>query len=162
MSDKGMGNVAVPTLPPVNTEIAPELSGIEAELSRAIDIYATGDDAKGDHVAQKAIERLKPFLTGDHRRTALMLWGFALQLLRESEQALLRYEDILQEDPADEEALWQCVKILLVDMENAASARKILEERLLPISAKDEYQEALHMARLALGERPSKDAAAKG
>jgi hypothetical protein len=145
----------------MSTALTIELSGIESELSRAIDIYATGDDAKGDHVAQKAIERLKPFLTGEHRRTALMMWGFALQLLRESEQALLRYEDILQEDSSDEEALWQCVKILLVDMENAASARKLLEERLLPIAAKDEYLEALNMARLALGERPSKDAAPK-
>ena len=145
-------------MPPVNTtELPSELFAIESELSRAIDIYAAGDEAKGDHVAQKAVERLKPFLVGEHRRGALLLWGFGLQLLRESEQALLRYEEILKDDPADEEALWQCVKILLVDMENAASARKILEERLLPIAPKEEYQDALRMARLALGERPSKD-----
>ena len=140
------------------TELTPELADIEAKLAHAIDHYAADEEAKGDRVVEAAVERLKGFLQGPERRAALMLWGMALQLLREPEQALLRYEEVLHDVPGDEDALWQCVQIFLVDMENPTTARRILEDRLLPVADKPEYRDALQMARLALGERPGKEA----
>jgi predicted Zn-dependent protease len=138
--------------------LTPELAEVEAKLSHAIDHYADNEEAKGDRVVEAAVERLKGFLQGPERRSALMLWGMSLQLLREPEQALLRYEEILHDVPGDEGALWQCVQIFLVDMENPTTARRILEDRLLPVADKPEYRDALQMARLALGERPGKEA----
>ncbi|MEN9354046.1 MAG: hypothetical protein RL318_1371 [Fibrobacterota bacterium] len=138
--------------------LSPELAELEAKLAHAIDLYAEGEDSKADIQVERAVEGIRAFLTGPERRSALMLWAMALQLIREPQMALLRYEDILRDDPADEDALWQSVQIFLVDLELPDSARKILEERLLPISDKQEYKDALHMARLAVGERPGKEA----
>ncbi len=135
-----------------------ELTAIEEEFKRSIDTYASGDDAKAEHIANRALTRLRPLYEGEQRRQALMLAGFGLQIIQESEQALLRYEDVLRDNPDDEEALWQSIRVLLIDREDAAGARRLLEERLLPLSAKEEYQEALRMAKLAMGERTGKDA----
>lgn len=137
---------------------SPELAQIEQQLAHAIDLYAEGEDAKADTRVERAVERLRGHLQGPERRSALMLWAMALQMIREPQMALLRYEDVLKDNPSDEEALWQSVQIFLVDLELPDSARKILEERLLPIADKQDYKDALHMARLAVGERPGKEA----
>lgn len=137
---------------------SPELAQIEQQLAHAIDLYAEGEDAKADTQVERAVETLRGHLQGPERRSALMLWAMALQMIREPQMALLRYEEVLKDNPEDEEALWQSVQIFLVDLELPDSARKILEERLLPLSDKQDYKDALHMARLAVGERPGKEA----
>jgi tetratricopeptide (TPR) repeat protein len=139
------------------SKLSPELAQLEQQLAHAIDLYAEGEDAKADARVERTVEALRGFLQGPERRGALMLWAMALQMIREPQMALLRYEEVLKEDPSDEEALWQSVQIFLVDLELPDSARKILEERLLPISDRQEYRDALLMARLAVGERPSRD-----
>jgi len=138
--------------------LSPELAQIEQQLAHAIDLYAEGEDAKADTRVERAVEALRGHFQGPERRNALMLWAMALQMIREPQMALLRYEEILKDNPSDEEALWQSVQIFLIDLELPDSARKILEERLLPLSDKQDYKDALHMARLAVGERPGKEA----
>jgi tetratricopeptide (TPR) repeat protein len=72
-------------------------------------------------------------------------------VLEEWEQALLKYEQLLSIDAADEQALWQSSLILLRQLERPESAMPLLADRLIPINRLPEYLDALRECEAALG-----------
>ena len=129
----------------------PELAQIEADISTAIDHCADGEDRKAALLLDKCNQKLRLLSVGAHRLEALGLWALSLGVSEEWEQALLKYEQILSIDPANEDALWQSAQIILRQLENPESARKLLTERLLPINRLPEYVDALRECEAALG-----------
>lgn len=132
-----------------------ELALIEADLCAAIDAIADDDNRRADVILAKCNSRLRLLIAGEHRREALRLWAQSHVIAEEWELALLKYEQILSIDASDEDALWQTILILLRPKENPEAARRLLQERLLPLHATPEYEDALREAEAALGlERP--------
>jgi tetratricopeptide (TPR) repeat protein len=129
----------------------PELAQIETDIATAIDFCADGQDRRAVVLLEKSNQKLRLLSVGAHRVTALHLWALSLGVMEEWEQALLKYEQILSIDPADEDALWESAQILLRQLEKPESARTLLSERLLPISRLPEYVDALRECEAALG-----------
>lgn len=139
----------------MDTNLPEELASVEAELCNAIDLIADGDDRRAAVLLEKCNARLRLLTAGEHRREALRLWAQSHAIAEDWDLALLKYEQILSIDAADEDALWQTVQIFLRPKENPEAARRLLQEKLLPLHSTPEYEDALREAEAALGiERP--------
>jgi hypothetical protein len=130
----------------VDTKLPEELASIEADLCLAIDAIADGDDRRGAVTLDKCNARLRLLVAGEHRREALRLWAQSHAIAEDWDLALLKYEQILSIDPADEDALWQTIQIFLRPKENPETAQRLLKERLLPLHSTPEYEDALREA----------------
>jgi tetratricopeptide (TPR) repeat protein len=124
----------------------------ETTLNQALDLLADGDDRKADRMLQGIIDHAKTRLTGtaeDLER--YYFWGRALTAMEEPEQALLKFEKVLQLDPEHETALWETASIFLHDLDRPESARVLLADKLLPMSPDNVmYRESLAAAEFAL------------
>lgn len=129
----------------------PELAQIEADISQAIDFCADGEERRAAVLLDRCNQKLRLLSVGAHRLEALNLWALSLGVSEEWEQALLKYEQVLSIDPANEDALWQSAQIILRQLEKPESARTLLSERLLPINRLPEYVDALRECEAALG-----------
>lgn len=135
----------------MDTKLPEELAAIEADLCTAIDLIADGEDRRAAVTLDKCNARLRLLSAGEHRREALRLWAQSHAIAEEWDMALLKYEQILSIDAADEDALWQTVQIFLRPKESPEAARRLLRERLLPLHSTPEYEDALREAEAALG-----------
>ena len=145
------GARGVPFPSTVDTELPEELASVEAELCTAIDLIADGEDRRAAVLLEKCNARLRLLSAGEHRREALRLWAQSHAIAEDWDLALLKYEQVLSIDAADEDALWQTVQIFLRPKENPETARRLLQDRLLPLRASAEYEDALREAEAALG-----------
>lgn len=135
----------------MDTKPPEELAAIEADLCNAIDLIADGEDRRAAVTLDKCNARLRLLVAGEHRREALRLWAQSHAIAEEWDMALLKYEQILSIDAADEDALWQTVQIFLRPKENPEAARRLLRERLLPLHSTPEYEDALREAEASMG-----------
>jgi len=135
----------------VDTKLPEELAAIEADLCLAIDTIAEGDERRAHIMLDKCNARLRLLVAGEHRREALRLWAQSLVIAEEWDLALVKYEQILSIEASDEDALWQTIQILLRPKENPEAARRLLQERLLPLHATPEYEDALREAEASMG-----------
>jgi len=135
----------------VETKLPEELAAIEADLCLAIEAIADDEERRAHILLERCNAHLRLLIVGEHRREALRLWAQSHAIAEDWELALLKYEQILSIDPADEDALWQTIVILLRPMENPEAARKLLEEKLLPLKRTFEYEDALREAEASLG-----------
>lgn len=135
----------------MDTKLPEELAAIQADLCTAIDLIADGEDRRAAVTLDKCNARLRLLVAGEHRREALRLWAQSHAIAEEWDLALLKYEQILSIDAADEDALWQTVQIFLRPKESPEAARRLLRERLLPLHSTPEYEDALREAEAALG-----------
>lgn len=139
----------------MDTNLPEDLAAIEADLCLAIDAIADDQERRALVLLEKCNARLRLLSTGEHRREALRLWAQSHAIAEDWDLALLKYEQVLSIDNADEDALWQTVQILLRPKENPEAARTLLMEKLLPLHSTPEYEDALREAEAALGiERP--------
>lgn len=135
----------------------PDLLPIETEIASAMDFIADGEDRRANILLDRAVQKLRLLSVGASRKEALRLWAICLCIQEEWEQSLLKYEQVLSIEPADEDALWQTAQILLRNLENPQAARKVLEERLLPLNRTDEYLDTLRECEAALGIPPARE-----
>lgn len=135
----------------MDTKLPEELAAIEAELCAAIDAIADGDDRRASVTLAKCNAQLRLLVAGEHRREALRLWAQSHAIAEEWDLALLKYEQILSIDAADEDALWQTIQIFLRPKENPEAAQRLLKERLLPLHPTPEYEDALREAEASMG-----------
>lgn len=133
----------------------PDLLVIETDIANAMDSIADGEERRANILLDRCIQKLRLLSVGASRKEALRLWAICLCIQEEWEQSLLKYEQVLSIDASDEDALWQSVQILLRNLEKPEAARKVLEERLLPINRTDEYLDTLRECEAALGIPPA-------
>jgi tetratricopeptide (TPR) repeat protein len=82
------------------------------------------------------------------------LWGRALELQDEWEQALLRFESALNLVPDHEPSLFETAMVLMDELEKPESAKTVIEERLLKLKPNHpEYLEALASAEALIRRR---------
>ena len=136
----------------------------ESTLKQALDLIADGEDRKADRLLQSIIDHAKKRMTGtteDLER--YFFWGRALVAMEEPEQALLKFEKVIQLESDHEGALWETASIFLHELERPDSARTLLADRLLPMSPDNAmYRESLQAAEFALRLRKDPPNAATG
>lgn len=133
----------------------PDLLVIETDIASAMDFIADGEERRANILLDRCIQKLRLLSVGASRKEALRLWAICLCIQEEWEQSLLKYEQVLSIDPADEDSLWQSTQILLRNLEKPEAARRVLEDRLLPINRTDEYLDTLRECEAALGIPPA-------
>lgn len=133
----------------------PDLLVIETDIASAMDFIADGEERRANILLDRCIQKLRLLSVGASRKEALRLWAICLCIQEEWEQSLLKYEQVLSIDPADEDSLWQSAQILLRNLEKPEAARRVLEDRLLPINRTDEYLDTLRECEAALGIPPA-------
>lgn len=133
----------------------PDLLVIETDIANAMDFIADGEERRANILLDRCIQKLRLLSVGASRKEALRLWAICLCIQEEWEQSLLKYEQVLSIDPSDEDALWQSAQILLRSLEKPEAARRVLEDRLLPINRTDEYLDTLRECEAALGIPPA-------
>lgn len=133
----------------------PDLATIETDIASAMDFIADGEERRANIVLDRCIQKLRLLSVGASRKEALRLWAICLCIQEEWEQSLLKYEQVLSIDPSDEDALWQSAQILLRSLEKPEAARRVLEDRLLPLNRTDEYLDTLRECEAALGIPPA-------
>lgn len=120
----------------------------EKILSDAIDLIVDEREEEAERLLAAFTAALKGAMNGteaDAQR--YFLWGRALELQDEWEQALLRFESALNLVPDHEPSLWETVTILMDELDRPESAKTLLEERLLKLKPDHpEYREALASA----------------
>ncbi len=130
----------------------------------AMDEMADGKDEAAEAKLNECMADIKIHTAdGSADESHYYNWGMCLYLLEEYEQSLLKFEKVLEFDPAHEDSLWQIVSILFYNLQKAEAALHILEKKLLP-KYPDEplYNEALtdiqsylrHAPKEASGEKP--------
>lgn len=129
------------------------------KINEAIDFYADDNLERFDTLIKEIVKRLKDDLkeihASDNKDSRIIAqihytWGFVLALNNEAEQALLRYEEALKNDPKNDEIVWEMVQIFLNQLYTPEPARKLLEERLLKNDPKNqEYKDALVLAKMS-------------
>jgi tetratricopeptide (TPR) repeat protein len=124
----------------------------EATLNQALDLLADGEKRKADRILQGCIDNIKKNLAGtDSDLIAYYYWGRCLTAMDEAEQALLKFERALTISPDHEGSLWETASILMHDLEQPASAKLILTEKLLKLHPANElYQESLRVVEFSL------------
>lgn len=133
----------------------PDLLAIETDIASAMDFIADGEERRANILLDRCIQKLRLLSVGASRKESLRLWAICLCIQEEWEQSLLKYEQVLSIDPADEDSLWQSAQILLRNLEKPEAARRVLEDRLLPINRTDEYLDTLRECEAALGIPPA-------
>ncbi|MBK9577200.1 MAG: hypothetical protein IPK50_04820 [Fibrobacterota bacterium] len=133
----------------------PDLLVIETDIASAMDFIADGEERRANILLDRCIQKLRLLSVGASRKEALRLWAICLCIQEEWEQSLLKYEQVLSIDPADEDSLWQSAQILLRNLEKPEAARRVLEDRLLPINRTDEYLDTLRECEAAMGIPPA-------
>lgn len=128
---------------------------IETDIASAMDFIADGEERRANILLDRCIQKLRLLSVGASRKEALRLWAICLCIQEEWEQSLLKYEQVLSIDPADEDSLWQSAQILLRNLEKPEAARRVLEDRLLPINRTDEYLDTLRECEAAMGIPPA-------
>lgn len=127
----------------------------EKILSDAIDLIIDDREAEAEQLLAAFTGALKAAMNGteaDAQR--YYLWGRALELQDEWEQALLRFESALNLVPDHEPSLWETVTILMDELDRPESAKTLLEERLLTLKPDHpEYLEALASAEALIRRR---------
>jgi len=127
----------------------------EKQLSDAMDMYAEGNEPEFHSRVHEVLYLVKSMKTNKQNVPAeeaerLETWGFALTLLDEHEQAVLKYEEALKLEPARDDLVFRITELLLHQLHRPESAKALLEERLLKNDPdNEEYQEALRLAKLA-------------
>ncbi len=113
-------------------------------LNQAYDAFADSEDKKAERLLQSIMDHLKKNLNGsDEDANRYYYWGLCQTAIEEYEQALLKFETVLQWQPEHEDALWQIASIFIYNMEKPASAKTIVLDKLLKLNPEDErYKEA--------------------
>ena len=124
----------------------------EAVLNQALDLLADSQDRKSAKLLQVCIDDIKSKLKGsDADLDGFYYWGRCPTAMEEYEQALLKFEKVLQINPDHEGSLWETASIFLHDLERPESARLVLAERLLKLRPDNaDYQEALRAAEFCI------------
>lgn len=124
----------------------------EAALNQSLDLLADGEERKAERALQGIIDHLKGRLDGTREDiNRFYYWGRALTAMEEYEQALLKFEKVLNLDPEHEPSLWETASIFLHDLDNPESAQALLSGKLLPKSPGNPlYEEALKAAEFLL------------
>ncbi|MDB5051656.1 MAG: hypothetical protein JWO30_4727 [Fibrobacteres bacterium] len=124
----------------------------EANLNQALDLLADGEDRKAERLLQGIIDHVKTRLTrSDADLDRYYYWGRALTAMDEPEQALLKFEKVLEIDAGHELTLWETASIFLHDLDRPESAATLIKEKLLPMSPGNIlYEESLRAAEFAV------------
>lgn len=127
----------------------------EKILSDAIDLIVDERVEEAETLLAAFTGALKAAMNGTeadaHR---YYLWGRALELQDEWEQALLRFESALNLLPDHEPSLWETAMILMDELEKPESAKTVIAERLLKLKpGHPEYLEALASAEALIRRR---------
>ena len=132
----------------------------EKKISDAIDLMADGKDAEAEKLIKLCLEHFRALsLSGEAVAADHFHWGICLEIQEEFEQALLKYEKALEQDPKHEPALWKIASVLMYDLGKADLAVTILEEKLIPGNPDNqEYKEALVDAKSYLAKAQVKPA----
>ena len=121
-------------------------------LANAIDTLVT----QGNEAAEKALEpyfsEIKKQLNAKPKKEKsvelLNWWGQGLEIIDEHEQALLKYQRIIEVDWGNREVLFRMVNLFMYSMHKPEHAVPILEEKLLEWDPENqEYQDALDAAK---------------
>ncbi len=127
----------------------------EKILSDAIDLIVDEREEEAERLLTAFTGALKAAMNGteaDAQR--YYLWGRALELQDEWEQALLRFESALNLVPDHEPSLWETVTILMDELDRPESAKTLLEGRLLKLQPDHpDYREALASAEALIRRR---------
>ncbi len=140
-------NSTFPTLHTTPIPLGSPNMDYETILNQALDLLADNEKRKAEKLLQSCIDDVKKNLIGMNSNLdceRYYYWGRCLTAMDEVEQALLKFEKVLQLDPDHEESLWEMASIFLHDMDRPESAKPILTERLLKLAPNNEfYKEAL-------------------
>lgn len=127
----------------------------EKILSDAIDLIADDRVEEAEALLATFTGALRQAMNGteaDAQR--YYLWGRALELQEEWEQALLRFESALNLLPDHEPSLWETAVILMDELEKPESAKTVIQERLLKLKPDHpDYLEALASAETLIRRR---------
>ena len=115
----------------------------EDSINRAIDLIADGEEQTGQELLQETIDNIKSDIdAGSPGIHHYLAWGVALEVLEEYEQAILKYEKILQWEPENKQALYKIISVTYECLNNPETARTLLEKRLIPLDPENrEYAE---------------------
>ena len=127
-----------------------------SQICEAMDRFADGENEAAGLILDQCISDIKTELKNDHATEVdFYYWGMCLQLMEEPEQALLKFERVIQISPEHEDALWQITSILFYTNQSANTALSILENKLLKINpTKKEYLDAQQDIKIYLKHTP--------
>jgi tetratricopeptide (TPR) repeat protein len=127
----------------------------EQILSDAIDLIVDERQGEAENLLAAFTTTLRQAMNGteaDAQR--YYLWGRALELQDEWEQALLRFESALNLLPDHEPSLWETAMILMDELDKPELAKTVITERLLKLKpGHPEYVEALASAEALIRRR---------
>ena len=117
----------------------------EQAICNSIDLIADGKYPESELVLNNCIANIKKHIaTRGDSVEALYAWGMCLSIMEEHEQALLKFESVLKKDPDHKEAWWRTATTLFYHLEEAESAKRILEDKLTKLYPDEqEYADAL-------------------
>jgi tetratricopeptide (TPR) repeat protein len=127
----------------------------EQILSDAIDLIVDDRQGEAENLLAAFTTALRQAMNGTeadaHR---YYLWGRALELQDEWEQALLRFESALNLLPDHEPSLWETAMVLMDELDKPELAKTVITERLLKLKPDHpEYVEALASAEALIRRR---------
>ncbi len=107
------------------------------EIGRAIDLIADGKQEEAEFRLQQCIQSIKSNIHKNmHVADCYLAWGVCLSIQEEYQQAVLKFEKVLELEPNHEEALWQIVTTLWYNLASPEAAHSILMKRLIHLYPK--------------------------
>jgi tetratricopeptide (TPR) repeat protein len=104
----------------------------EPLISKSLDLLADDEREEAYCLLQRCIAEAKSNIHNKKEELeSYFAWGMCLNIMEEYEQAILKFEKVLQYNREYEDALWQISSILFYNLGKAETAKIILEERLI-------------------------------
>ena len=101
---------------------------IQQNISKAIDLIADGKEQAAEELFQNTIQTIKEELIKTPDSVELFnYWGIVLTCMEEYEQAMLKYEKIINIDPKNENAWWQIVQSFMI-LDKPEESIRVLKE----------------------------------
>ena len=117
----------------------------EEIMCRCVDLMAENNNKEAELLLNGCILKIKENIQkGIAEMESFYAWGMCLSILEEYEQAILKFEKVLDYNSNHEEALWQITDILFYHLGKAKTAQVILEEKLTKLNpGNSTYQKTL-------------------
>ena len=116
---------------------------LDFTLNQALEQMANGQEDLAEKTLDAMIQKIKELIKKTPESVFYLFWARALEVMDENEQAALKYEEAIQLDPRNTDAIWGFANLCLYSLQKPQMTVALIENQLFSIDPQFEGADAL-------------------